>query len=757
MDFTAHTLADHLDIANIIFLYRLQNISSGIYFYKKKMDGWLMEPKPVGEKYQIDRPLEKVAAIDQFFNPRSVAVIGAAREEGKVGHVIFDNLIREFSGYVYPVNPKASSIHSHKCYSDISSIPGPIDLAVVVIPSKFVPSILEECGVAGVRSIVIISAGFKETGIEGAHLEQEALEIAEKHGIRFIGPNCLGIINTRNELNASFAAAVPEKGNIAFMSQSGALCTSILDWAKGERQGFSKFVSLGNKADVSETDLLQYWREDNLTDVITSYIEGIKNGREFLEVAREVSTKKPIIAIKAGSTEAGARAVSSHTGTLAGSENIYSAAFRQAGIVKADTVESLFDYALGFSNQPTPKGRKIAIVTNAGGPGVMATDACERADLQLSQFSFETIEGLKKILPDEASIYNPVDVLGDALSGRYKEATEIIIADKNVDSVLVVLTPQAMTEIKETAKALSEIRKVVDKPMFACFMGKSAVIPGIEILKNHRIPNYNFPERAINTIKAMVEWHEQKVKPKRKPTKYAVNRDKVQEIFDRSRSKRRFHLSETHALGVLDAYGIRTTKNKLAAEAREASDYAEEIGYPVALKIASPDILHKSDIGGIRLNIKNREELEESFENLIQDAVRYMPEAHIWGINVSEMITGAREVIIGVNRDPQFGHLIMFGLGGIYVEILKDVSFRITPVNKNEGEEMVNEIRSNLLLHGVRGQSRADIESIVGTIQRVSQLVTDFPEIVEMDINPLMVFDSGKGSVAADARISLGE
>lgn len=716
-----------------------------------------MEQVPKKEKNEEVGSPEEESALNKFFNPRSVAVIGAAREEGKVGHVIFDNLLKEFDGLVYPVNPKADFIHSHKCYPDLSSLPDRIDLAVVVIPSKFVPRILEECGDAGIKSVVIISAGFKETGIDGARLEKEASDIAAKHGIRFIGPNCLGVINTRNELNASFAEAVPKKGNIAFMSQSGALCTSILDWAKGEELGFSNFVSLGNKADISETDLLSYWREDGLTDVITSYIEGIKNGREFLDVAKEVSMKKPIIAIKAGSTEAGARAVSSHTGTLAGSENIYNAAFRQAGIVKAATVEALFDYALGFSSQPSPIGRRIAIVTNAGGPGIMATDACERAGLQLSQFSFETIERLKEILPDEASIYNPVDVLGDALSGRYEEATELVFRDENVDSVLVILTPQAMTEIRDTAKKLSEIRKVTDKPMFTCFMGKSAVLEGIELLKSHKIPNYTFPERAINTIKAMVDWHEQKIKPRKSPTRFAVNRDKVQEIFDRSRAKKRFNLSETHAIGVLEAYGIRITKNKLAADEEEAVSFAEEIGYPVALKIASPDILHKSDIGGIKLNIKNREELEESFEEIIASAERYMPEAHIWGVNVSEMIMGAREVIIGVNRDPQFGHLVMFGLGGIYVEILKDVSFRITPVNKSEGEEMVNEIRSNLLLHGVRGQNRADIESIVGTIQRISQLVTDFPEIVEMDINPLMVFDTGKGSVAADVRISLGE
>lgn len=716
-----------------------------------------MEQRQKKEKNEVGRSLLQESALEKFFNPRSVVVVGAAREEGKVGHVIFDNLLKEFSGPVYPVNPKADFIHSHRCYPDLASLPGPAELAVIVIPSKFVPKILEECGAAGIRNVVIISAGFKETGIDGARLEKEASEIAAKHGIRFIGPNCLGIINTANELNASFAGAVPKKGNIAFMSQSGALCTSILDWAKGEGLGFSKFVSLGNKADVSEIELLTYWRDDAFTNVITSYIEGIKNGREFLDVAKEVGEKKPIIAIKAGSTEAGARAVSSHTGTLAGSENIYNAAFRQAGIVKAATVEALFDYALGFSSQPSPEGRRIAIVTNAGGPGIMATDACERAGLQLTQFTFETIERLKKILPAEASIYNPVDVLGDALSQRYKEATEIVLKDENVDSVLIILTPQAMTEIKETAKVLSEIRGTIDKPMFTCFMGKSAVLEGIELLKSNKIPNYTFPERAISTIKAMVEWHEQKVRPRKKPTRFAVNRDKVQKIFDRSRAKKRFNLSETHAMGVLEAYGIRITKNKLAAGAEEAATFAEEIGYPVAMKIASPDILHKSDIGGIKLNIKNREELARSFEEIIADAARYMPEAHIWGVNVSEMITGAREVIIGVNRDPQFGHLVMFGLGGIYVEILKDVSFRITPVNKSEGIEMVSEIKSNLLLHGVRGQSRADIESIVGTIQRVSQLVTDFPEIVEMDINPLMVFDTGKGSVAADVRISLGE
>lgn len=714
-----------------------------------------MKPSPEAGGIKSRIAEREEALLQRFFSPRNVAVIGAAREEDKVGHVIFDNLIKDFDGEVYPVNPKAAMIHSHHVFKSVTDISESVDLAVVAVPGKLVPRVMEECGQAGIRAVIIISAGFKETGIEGAKLEAETLAVARCWGIRFLGPNCLGVIDTASRLNASFAGDLPMAGHIAFMSQSGALCAAILDWAKGESVGFSKFVSLGNKADITEIDLLNAWRDDPFTKAISIYMEGVGDGRRFIDTAIRVSRQKPIIALKAGSTNAGARAVSSHTGTLAGSESVYRAALRQAGIVQAESVESLFDYALGFAYQPVPSGRRLAIITNAGGPGIMATDACERAGLQLAQFNSDTVARLRENLPLEANIYNPVDVLGDALADRYRLALEAVLADDGTDVVLVLLTPQAMTDISGTAGVLADINRKSDKPIFASFMGMAEVNTGVAILKKNQIPNFYFPERAVATIRAMVEWEEQSRRRPGKITAFSVDRRAVDQIFHRAKLRGRTWLPDTQASGVLAAYGVRIPKKKLAKNMREALAFAEEIGYPVAVKVASPDILHKSDIGGIKLNIQTEAELEEAFESIQNNVLRYLPEAVFWGVSVNEMITEAREVIIGVNRDPQFGPLIMFGLGGIYVEVLKDVSWRIAPVTREDAEEMIREIKSYLLLRGVRGQPRADIDAVVETIQRVSQLAIDFPQILEMDINPLMVLEAGKGCAAADVRLSL--
>ena len=694
--------------------------------------------------------------LEAFFNPRSVAVIGASRSKEKLGHGVLANLIEfGYPGQIYPINPKADEILGLKCYPSVLDVPGPIDLAIVVIPAQFVAAVLEECGQKGVKGVVIISAGFREAGREGVKRERKIVDIAKRYKMRLVGPNCLGIIDTVCPLNASFAAGMPPKGTIAFMSQSGALCTAILDWALAAGIGFSHFVSLGNKADVAEVDLLEAWENDPHSNVILTYIEGLPAGRKFMEVARRVTRRIPVIAVKAGTTSAGSRAVSSHTGSLAGSERAYEAAFRQSGVLRAESIQHLFDYSLAFAYQPVLRGRRIAIVTNAGGPGVMATDALEREGLSLASLSRDTIEFLRTHLPPAANIYNPVDVLGDALADRYGLALEAVLKDKNVDGVIVILTPQVMTKIEETARLVGEIAARYDKPVLGCFMGEAKVSAGIKILNEHKIPNYPFPERAVGAMRAMMDYRRWLERPPLKVEEFEVDREKVKEIFAQVRAEGRVTIGDAEAREIMQAYGIPIPQSKLARTPEEAVEIAEEIGYPVVMKVASPDILHKTDIGGVKLNIASATDVRDAFDLLVYRATRFMPDAEIWGCLVQEMVKEAKEVIVGMNCDPQFGPLVMFGLGGIYVEALRDVSFRIAPFSRQEAEEMIREIRSYELLKGVRGERPADIAAIVDCLLRVSQLATDFPEIVELDINPLMVKEAGGGAVAVDMRLVL--
>ena len=698
-------------------------------------------------------------SLNDFFCPDSVAVIGAAREEGKVGRTIFDNIIGSgYKGKVFPVNPKASDINGHKCYSSILDVKQDISLAVIVIPAKFISKVLEECSEKGIKYAIIISAGFKETGVKGAKREKRLIEKAKDYGIRILGPNCLGMIDASCPINASFSANMPLKGKISFISQSGALLTSVLDWAKTSKIGFSKVVSLGNKADISENDLFEAWKNDPQTDVITAYLEGVTDGKEFIRISSKASKKKPIIVIKSGNTDAGARAVSSHTGTLAGSNKAYEAAFKQAGIIRADTIKELFDYAKAFSYQPLPKGKKVAIITNAGGPGIMATDACENNGIQLSSFSTETIDKLKSFLPEAANLYNPVDVLGDALSDRYKKALEVIIHDNNVDAVVVLLTPQAMTEDLETARAIFDVMDKSEKKItvMTSFMGGDEVKKGISYLTKKRIPNFEIPESAVSTLKVMMDYNDWRAEKSYPVIEFNVDEEKVKSVFDRCRSEGRLELGELEAREILEAYRIPVPKAEVACDVEEAKKIAAGMGYPVVLKIVSPNILHKTDVGGIKVGIEDEKELEESYDDILFSVKRYMPDANISGILVQEMVKDKKETIIGISDDLQFGPMIMFGLGGIYVEVLKDVSFRIAPISEKIAREMIGEIKTIKLLKGIRGETPSDIESIVDVLLRMSQLVTDFPEIMEMDINPLFVMKRGEGSIAGDARIRIG-
>jgi len=694
--------------------------------------------------------------LDMFFNPKAVAVIGASRDPAKLGYGVLNNILNSgYPGQTYPINPKSAEVLGLECYKSVLDVPGPVDMAIIVIPNKFVASVLEECGQKGIKGVVIITAGFREAGREGVKMERELLSIAHKHDIRLIGPNCLGTIDTVLPLNGSFAVGMPKKGTIGFMSQSGALCTAILDWAVAEDVGFSYFVSLGNKADVDEVDLLEAWENDKNSRVIISYLEGLRDGQRFIDVARRVTRKTPFIVVKSGNTEAGSRAVSSHTGSLAGSEAAYDAAFRQSGVLRALSIQELFDYSLAFAYQPTLKGKRIAIVTNAGGPGIMATDALERSGLKLAGLQRETIDYLRENLPPAANIYNPIDVIGDARADRYGRAIEAVLKDENVDGLIVILTPQVMTEITETAELIGEISARYGKPVLGCFMGQATIGPGIEILSKYSIPNYLFPERAAAAFKAMQEYHTWLERPPLEITSFDVDKEKVHQLLDDVREDDRLTMGEAEARDVMAAYGIRIPQSKVAKHADEAVRIAGEIGYPVVMKIASPDILHKSDIGGIKVGLNSATDVRDAFDLIVYRATRYMPDATIWGVQVQEMVMGGKEIIIGMNRDPQFGPLLMFGLGGIYVEVLKDVTFRVAPISSLEAKEMIREIRSYHLLQGVRGEQASDQEAIVDVLLRISQLVTDFPEIVEMDINPLLVCEVGQGAVAVDARLVL--
>lgn len=694
--------------------------------------------------------------LERFFRPSSVAVIGASRDPEKLGYAVLNNLKEGgFPGVLYPVNPKAEEILGLRVYPTILDIPGEVDLAVIVIPYPAVPAVLEQCGRKGVRAAVVISAGFREAGREGLERERELIEIARRYGIRLIGPNCLGVIDTRTPLNATFAAGMPPGGPIAFMSQSGALGTAVLDLALAGRIGFSSFVSLGNKADVDEVDLLEAWGEDPESRVILVYVEGLSDGQRFMEVARRVTRTKPVVAVKSGVTRSGSRAVSSHTGSLAGSEVAYRAAFRQAGVIRADSMETLFDTARALAYQPLPEGDRMAIVTNAGGPGILATDALEHAGLQLARLQPQTVEALMADLPGAASAANPVDVLGDALADRYEHALRLVLSDPGVDGVIVVVTPQAMTQIEETARAVGRIAREFAKPVLGCLMGEARMEAGVRVLQEYGVPNYPFPERAAAAMAAMVTYRKEQTRPIHQPCRFDVDVAAVRKVLNETRSQGRVSIGDAEARAILEAYGLPVPPSHLAATPEEAIAAAEEMGYPVVLKVASPDILHKTDVGGVRLNLRSPGDVRDAFDLIVYRATRYVPGARIWGCLVQKMVPPGREILIGMSRDPQFGPLVVFGLGGIYVEALKDVVFRVAPFSQEEAAEMIREIHAYPLLDGVRGEPPADHAAMVDALCRVSQLVTDFPEIVELDINPLMVFEEGKGSVALDMRLVL--
>jgi len=697
--------------------------------------------------------------LNAFFTPRSVAVIGASTHPEKLGYAVLDNLVN--GGYltngrkVYPINPGAEQILDLPAFPSVKDVDGPIDLAVIVIPYPHVPEALRECGEKGIPSVIVISAGFREAGMEGLEREQELIKIAHEYGIRLVGPNCLGVIDTVTPLNASFSAGLPPGGPMDFMSQSGALGTAILDWAQAGRLGINKFVSLGNKADVNEIDLLRVWGNDPSSRVILAYIEGLPDGDEFIRVAREVTRDKPVVALKSGVTQAGSRAVSSHTGSLAGSEQAYEAAFRQSGVIRAESLEDLFDFALAFGYLPPLQGDRVAIVTNAGGPGILATDALEKAGMQLSRFEPECIQALEQFLPDAASAANPVDVLGDARADRYKFALEQVVQDPHVDAVMVILTPQAMTEIEATAQVIADVADASDLPVLACFMGEARVSEGTRVLEERNVPNFAFPERAAMVLEGMSRFRSIQSEPPQEFEDFDADREAVRKIIEHVRSEGRVSIGDSEARTILTAYGLNIPPSELAETAEQAVEFANAMGYPVVLKVASPDILHKTDVGGVKVGLENAADVRDAFDLITYRAQRYLPEARLWGCLVQKMVPKGLEILIGMNRDPQFGPLVTFGLGGIYVETLRDASFRIAPFSRREASEMLGELRASALLDGVRGAPPVDKQALVDALLRIGQLVLDFPEISELDINPFVVYETDQGGTALDMRLIL--
>ncbi len=694
--------------------------------------------------------------LDHFFSPSSIAVIGASRSPGKVGHDLLKNMVNfGFQGKVFPVNPTADEVLGLRCYPRVLDIAEPVDLAVVIVPPPAVLEAIEQCGEKRIDSAVVITAGFKETGPEGARLERELARLARQYGVRILGPNCVGLIDTLSRVNASFASGTPLPGGLGFFSQSGALCIAILDWALGANIGFSKFVSLGNKADINEVDLISALAEDEQTKVILGYLEGIADGGRFMAVAREVVPRKPIIIIKSGVTSAGAKAASSHTGALAGSDRAFEAAFKQTGVIRARSVAELFNYALAFANQPLPKGPNLAIVTNSGGPGIIAADAADRTDLELITLQKKTTDELRTFLPKMASFYNPVDILGDAPAERYRRALELVVADEKVDAVLVLLTPTAVVDVAAVAQGVAGVARGSEKPIFASFMGGVGVAEGRRIMREAGVPNYDYPEDAVASLNTMLSQQRWLNRPEDVYPRLPVERDRVAQIMAEARNDGRLRLSEEEAHEVLRAYGFRLPREEMARTTEEAVAASERIGYPVVLKIVSPQIIHKSDVGGVVAGVKSAEEVRDAFFEMTANARRMVSKVYIAGVLVQEMVRGGKEVILGLSRDLQFGPMIMFGLGGIYVEVLKDVSFRIAPLSREEADNMMREIGGFPLLRGMRGEPPVDFHALREALLRLSQLAADFPELVEGDINPLLVLGAGQGTVAADARFTI--
>lgn len=690
--------------------------------------------------------------FNHLFNPQAVAVVGASTKPGSVGNDIAKNLVLQFPGPVYLINPKAETLFDKPCYPNLNAVHQAIDLMVIVVPAASVPVVLEEGGKLGIKAAIIISAGFKEVG--NSDLEKQVQELSLRYKITLIGPNCLGIIHPAAQLNASFAAFTPAAGDVAFISQSGALCTAVLDLATNMGIGFSKFVSIGNKAVVDEADLLDYLHQDQATRVVGIYAEQLAKPQRLMAKFQELAQAEPptpVIVLKSGRTSAGAGASASHTGSLAGNDAAYGALFNQSGVVRANTAEELFDYIKAFRNNPIQSVQRVAIITNAGGPGVLAVDTLVSHGLSVASLSEATHKSLQEILPPAASLNNPVDILGDGSAERYQATLDVLSHDDGVDSFLIILTPQSMTEVEATAQAIVAFKKKSQRPVVAAFMGHELTGVGQNILRDGGVAVYSFPEAAAQSLAALGHFHNYCQRPEDEVKRFAdVDQELVSNIFAQAKKEGITAFPEAEALRIFKAYGLPTLPSFLVKSAAEAESVAKQLETPLALKIASADILHKSDSGGVMLDIPP-EEISEHYQRLIKRITEKYPQAKIDGATVAPMVKKGVELILGSVQDPALGDTLMLGLGGIYVEILKDVAFGLNPLTKTDVQRMLGQLKAKKILDGARGQKAVDQEAIVDCVLRLAQLVSDFPQIKELDINPLVVHE--QGAVVLDGRI----
>jgi len=692
--------------------------------------------------------------LDPILRPRSIAVIGASRRPGTIGYQIVANLLRHgYEGVVYPVNPNARSIHSIPSYASVEEIPGPVDLAMVVVPKQLVLDVVDACGAKGIRGVVVISAGFREVGGTGAELERRLMERIRRYGMRLVGPNCMGVLSTADgvRMNATFAPTMPPAGPVSLMSQSGAMGVTILDYAAEYGIGIHDFVSVGNKPDVSGNDLIQYWAEDDATSVILMYLENFGNPRKFTRLARRITKRKPIVVVKAGRTGAGARAASSHTGALAGADVAIDALLAQCGVMRVDTVEELFDLAMAFDQLPPPAGNRVAIVTNAGGPGIIIADACEARNLEVVPLSEETQASLREVLAEEASVRNPVDMIASATPESYRLVLDRVLRDPNVDAAIAAFVPPLGIRQEEVAGAIVEAKRGHDKPVLAVLMGRAGLPQGRAELQEAGVPGYIFPESAARALASMYRYRQWLERPEGTFREFPADRDRVAAILDGACACGTAHLAGPDALAVFRAYGIPVLESRIVTSADEAAAAAEALGLPVVLKVESPDIVHKTDVGGVAVDLRTAADVRSGYGALLERVRTAAPDAEIEGVLVQRFVRGGRETIIGGTTDATFGPLLMFGLGGVFVEALKDVVFRVHPLTDLDAREMVRSIRGRRVLEGMRGEPPSDEQAIAEVIQRVSQLMGENPRIEELDINPFLVQE--RGGVALDARI----
>jgi acetyl coenzyme A synthetase (ADP forming)-like protein len=693
-----------------------------------------------------------MGTLSRLFAPARVAVVGASEQEGSVGRAVTANLLESFEGEVFAVNPNQETVLGLECHDEIAPV-GPVDLAVMAVPPSILLDELRAAAEAGVENVVVITAGFGEAGSEGAARERELEAVAAEYDLNLVGPNSLGILSTTNGLNATFAPMMPRAGNISFMSQSGAFVTAVLDWAEDRGLGFKDVVSVGNKAVLDERDFVAEWGDDPETAVIAGYLEDIDDGRAFVETARTVTESTPIVVVKSGRTEAGATAAASHTGALAGSDRAYEAGLEQAGVLRVHTVQELFDAASILASQPIPEGDEVAIVTNAGGPGVMTTDAVGDSDLSLASFTDETIDALQDRLPGGANIYNPVDIIGDADVERFQSALRTVFADPNVAMAVVISCPTATLSFSDLAEVIAQEQERAGLPVAATLMGGSSTREAAGMLNDAGIPSYFDPARAVGSLESLASYAEIREREWTEPETFDVDRERARSILRDAANSGRTGLG-VEAMGLLDAYGIPTPEGAVVDDQAEAERVAADIEGDVVMKLVSPDILHKSDIGGVEVGVATAD-VRDTYEDLVVRARNYQPDATVLGVQVQEMVDvdAGTETIVGMTRDPQFGPLVMFGLGGIFVEVLEDTAFRVAPVAEPEAREMLSDIDSSPLLHGARGREPVDTDALVAVIQRLSQLVTDFPAITELDINPVVA--APDGATAVDLRLTI--